>query len=132
MSGKSDFPAVFARLKAILQAYETQLTLDADSPEDYRLNAPMLGPNKKPLFFGGVQIKKNYVSYHLFPVYMYPDLMDGMSEGLKKRMQGKSCFNFRNVDEAQMAELAALTQRSFERQQQRGTHIPHRHEPNPG
>jgi len=33
-------------------------------------------------------------------------------------MQGKSCFNFRSVDEAQMEELAKLTQRSFERQKQ--------------
>jgi hypothetical protein len=121
MSGKSDFPAVFARLKAILQAYETQLKLDEDGAEGYMLNAPVLGLNKKPLFFGGVQIKKNYVSYYLFPVYMYPDLMDGVSESLKQRMQGKSCFNFKSMDEAQMAELAALTQRSFERQKQAWT-----------
>ncbi len=33
------------------------------------LNTSELGPNKKPLFFGAVQIKKSYVRYHLFPLY---------------------------------------------------------------
>jgi hypothetical protein len=40
-----------------------------------------------------VQIKKNYVIYHLMPVYLNPGLLEGMSPGLRKRMQGKSCFN---------------------------------------
>jgi hypothetical protein len=35
-----------------------------------------------------------------------------MSPALKKRMQGKACFNFTAVDEALFKELAALTRRS--------------------
>lgn len=115
MSNTNDFGPVFARLKGILEPYEPQLKLDNVTAHSYSLNAPVLGPNKKPLFFGAVQTKKNYVSYYLMPVYMYPDLLDGISEGLRKRMQGKSCFNFKKADETLFSELEALTKRSFER-----------------
>jgi hypothetical protein len=62
-----------------------------------------------------VQIKKNYVSYHLMPVYMYPDLLDSISPELKKHMQGKSCFNFKKMDETLFLELDELTRHSIER-----------------
>ncbi len=58
---------------------------------------------------------KNYVSFHLFPVYMFPDLLDGISEELKARMQGKSCFNFRAPDAVLFRELAALTKEGLAR-----------------
>ena len=49
------------------------------------------------------------------PVYMFPDLLEGISPELRKHMQGKSCFNFRKVDPALFSELAELTCRSAER-----------------
>ncbi|NIW44259.1 MAG: hypothetical protein GWN30_05650, partial [Gammaproteobacteria bacterium] len=67
------------------------------------------------LFYGKTNIGKNYVSYHLMPVYMYPDLLDDVSDDLKKRMQGKSCFNFRKIDEDLFSELEGLTERGFQR-----------------
>lgn len=42
-------------------------------------------------------------------VYACPDLLKAMSPELKKRMQGKSCFNFKEVDEKLFKELAKLT-----------------------
>jgi len=36
-------------------------------------------------------------------------LIDGISADLKKRMQGKSCFNFKAVDEKLFKELGKLT-----------------------
>jgi hypothetical protein len=93
VSPHADFELVFAWLKGILQDYAPQLALAADGPENYALNGPFSAKYQKDLFFGAVQIKKNYVSYHLMPVYMYPDLLQGISERLRKRMQGQSCFN---------------------------------------
>jgi hypothetical protein len=58
---------------------------------------------------------KNYVSFHLFPVYVFPDLLDGISETLRARMQGKSCFNFRAPDAVLFQELAALTKAGLAR-----------------
>lgn len=46
---------------------------------------------------------------------MYPGLLDGASPQLKKRMQGKSCFNFKTSDEALFKERDALTQKRVER-----------------
>ncbi|WP_420605173.1 hypothetical protein [Novosphingopyxis sp.] len=65
--------------------------------------------------FGGVEIKKNYVSAHLTPVYVHPDLLSDVSAGLKKHMQGKSCFNFKTVDPDQFSELGALIERGMRR-----------------
>jgi hypothetical protein len=59
-------------------------------------------------------VGKRYVSYHLMPIYARPQLLDGISVDLRRRMQGKSCFNFTSVDERLMGELEALTRRSFE------------------
>ncbi|MCB0103018.1 MAG: hypothetical protein KDD74_13305, partial [Anaerolineales bacterium] len=70
---------------------------------------------KKELFFASAQIKKNYVSFYLMPVYMYPDLLKNISPELKKRMQGKSCFNFKTVEKSLFNELNELTKQGFER-----------------
>ena len=109
----ADFEAVFTRLKPILQGIPG-MVVTADGPRGYSLNTPYSPKWKKELFLGAVEINKNYVSFHWMPVYMYPKLLDDLSPELKKRMQGKSCFNFKNVDEPLFAELAALVARSLE------------------
>ena len=42
-------------------------------------------------------------------VYACPELLQNLSPELKKGMQGKSCFNFKEVDEQVFKELATLT-----------------------
>ena len=106
---------VFAALRAILAAHAKELKVTADSPKGYSLNTPYSGRWKKELFFGAVQVTKNYVSFHLFPVYMYPDLLEGATPELRARMQGKSCFNFRAPDAVLFAELAALAETGLAR-----------------
>ena len=58
---------------------------------------------------------KRYVSIYLMPVYADPSLMDGASPELRKRMQGKSCFNFTKVDEPLIGELESLVKTGYER-----------------
>src|SRR5688572_25168644 len=115
MSPQSDFPLVFEKLKSILKPYETGLNITADAPEAYSLDGPHSEKWKKELFFASAQVKKNYVSFYLMPVYMYPDLLKNISPELKKRMQGKSCFNFKKVEKSLFDELSALTKQGFER-----------------
>lgn len=98
MSPQSDFPLVFEHLKNILKPFEAKLTVTADTPSVYSLDGPYSEKWQKQLFFGSAQIKKNYVSFYLMPVYMFPDLLKGISPELKKHMQGKSCFNFKKVE----------------------------------
>ena len=114
-ASKEDFQAVFEQLKAILQNFETRLILKMDKSGNYSLDAPYSEKYKRELFFGAVQVKKNYVSYYLFPVYMFPELLKGISPELKKRMQGKSCFNFTSIDKKLLSELKQLTKVGFER-----------------
>lgn len=61
--------------------------------------------------FAGLRLGKRYVSYYLTPVYVDPGLLDGVSDALLRRRQGKSCFNFARVDEGLFDELADLTSR---------------------
>jgi hypothetical protein len=110
-----DFPAVFEELKPLLAAHEDRLLVKKDSADAYSLDTPYSEAWEKELLFGSVQIKKRYVSFHLFPVYMYPDLLDGISDELRARMQGKSCFNFTRVDPELREELRELATRSMER-----------------
>jgi hypothetical protein len=113
---------VFAELKQVLSANAQGLVVTADVPGSYQLDAPRPVDPKKPpsAYFGGVRAGKSYVSYHLMPVYVEPSLLEGVSPQLRKRMQGKSCFNFTKVDAGTKAELAALTRRAVEAYRARG------------
>ena len=114
MSPQNEFPIVFEGLKQILKPYAPKLTVTADTPNAYSLDGPYSEKWKKPLFFGSAQIKKNYVSFYLMPVYMYPELLKNISPALKKHMQGKSCFNFKKIEPELFDELAVLTRDGFE------------------
>lgn len=90
------------------------MNLATDNEKTYYLDTKFIQKNKKPLFFGAVTSKKNYVSFHLMPVYVEPKLLNGISDGLKKRMQGKSCFNFQAVDEGLFEELKTLAEKGYQ------------------
>ena len=60
------------------------------------------------MYFGSVRLGKAYVSFHLVPLYMCPPLTQRIPPALKKRMQGKACFNFKSVPEPEL--LAGLQQ----------------------
>lgn len=109
MPDNKDFDKIFARLKAIFQPYAKKMDIAQDSEDYYLLNTRYIMKNKQPLCFGGVRRGKAYVSFYLMSVYACPDLLQGMSPELKKRMQGKSCFNFKQVDEKLLKELKQLT-----------------------
>jgi hypothetical protein len=126
----ADLPAVFAELRRRLAVHEDAFTAstnptDANRPTSRKEDAPspedsymLLGaPHEKypdGMFFAGVKQQKRYVSYYLMPVYTEPDLSAAVSPDLRRRMQGKSCFNFTKVDEGLFDELADLTARGRE------------------
>jgi Domain of unknown function (DU1801). len=114
MSSQSDFAVVFEQLKSILKPYAKTLTVTADTSTSYSLDGPYSEKYKKVIFFGAAQVNKNYVSFYLMPVYMFPDLLKSISPELKKHMQGKSCFNFKKVEPELCAELVNLTRQSVE------------------
>ena len=111
---------VFTALREIMIPYVPRLDVVEDDETQLYLDTHHVQKNNKPLFFGAVQVKKNYVSYHLMPIYQDPTLLDSTSPELKARMQGKSCFNFRTVDPELFEELEALTRASFESYEKQG------------
>lgn len=110
-----DSDKIFTALKSFLERYEPSLTLVHNKSNNYYLNTPTSKSNKKAEFFGAVQIKKSYVAFHLMPIYYYPELLDNISHELKDRMQGKSCFNFKDKDDKLFAELNSLTKSSYDK-----------------
>ena len=112
--------AVFDRLAAIFAPYRSTLLAKSDEPGNLYLETPPSAAYPSGLFFGAAKIGKRYVSFHLMPVYVHPDLLQGISPELQKRMQGKSCFNFTRSDDALFGELETLTAAGFARFQDNG------------
>ena len=110
-----DFQAAFEALRPILKKFESKLNVVADTKVKYYLDGAYDEKRKAPIFFGAVIIKKNYVSFHLMPLYCCPELQQTLSPALQKHKQGKACFNFKKADPALFKELAALTKNGFDR-----------------
>jgi hypothetical protein len=115
MPAQNDFSNVFEQLKNILKPYARDLKVTADTSDSYSLDGPYSEKWQKDLFFGSAQVKKNYVSFYLMPVYMYPELLNKISPELKKRMQGKSCFNFKKVEPELFKQLEDLTRKGADK-----------------
>lgn len=110
----TDAGRVFFALKPILADHAKRLSVKVDTPGEYTLVTKSASPipqhKGQPLFFGSVRRGEAYVSLHLMPLYMCPSLTGGISPALKKRMQGKTCFNFKNDPAPELiAELKQLT-----------------------
>jgi hypothetical protein len=114
-SAERNFGPVFDRLKGILVPYAPRMHVSADDDTWYGLDLAPPEQRNPTTWFGSVRRGKRYVSIYLMPVYVDPSLMDGASADLRKRMQGKSCFNFAKVDESLIGELEALTRTGYER-----------------
>lgn len=100
---------VYIALRDVMARHTTGLSMVDDKPGNTTVESHDEDAKGKARWFGAVQTKKNYVSYHLIPVYEDPTLLEGISPELKARMQGKSCFNFKTIDLELFDELGALT-----------------------
>jgi len=111
----TDLEPVYRRLKAILEPYGRRLHVTEEGPTTFTVDSAPSADRDPTTWFGGVRLGKRYVSYYLMPVYVDPSLAETISPELKRRMQGKSCFNFSKVDEGLFAELDSLTRAGYER-----------------
>jgi hypothetical protein len=109
----ADLDAVHDRLREVLAPYRERFVATKDGPGGLSLEIP--GLEGKPWgYVAGTRVGKRYVSYYLMPVYASPALLASISPALRKRMQGKACFNFSTIDEGLFEELAGLTRRGVE------------------
>lgn len=121
---KSDSTAlsgVFSSLRDVLARHAGSLTVSDDTSTKYCLEAA-IGPatvkswggriRRPAIPVAWVELGKSYVSYHLMGISI-PAVQAGMSNELKARMQGKTCFNFTANEPALFVELDALTAASI-------------------
>src|SRR5262245_30905778 len=106
------FKKTFKQLHGVLKPYEKHFDVVKSTPTTYSLASRTAKTGSgAAVWFGGVQIMKNYVTFHFIPVYASPKLAGELSPALKRRMHGKGCLNFTDVDAAQLKELAAVTKK---------------------
>jgi hypothetical protein len=111
----TDFEVVFTQLRGLLSSIESNLVVKADSSTKYSLDTPYSEKYQKEVFFGAAVILRNDVSYHLMPVYVFPELLADISPTLKKKLRGKSCFHFKTILDSELFELQTLTTACFEK-----------------
>jgi hypothetical protein len=110
-----DFGPVFSALKPVLAKYSKRLFVRDDKPDHYYLETKSRSYQGERMFFAGVRVSKAFVSFHLMPLYSYPELQKSVPAGLKRRMQGKSCFNFTEVEPDLIALLGPLVAAGFKK-----------------
>lgn len=114
MNSSDEFELILSRLKDVLSPFVSELEMTKNSGTGVYLETrPKHG--SKGEFFAAAEIKKNYVSFHLMPIYCFPELADAISPNLRKRMQGKSCFNFKKLEPELFEELSAHIKTGIER-----------------
>jgi hypothetical protein len=90
---------VFGELRARMLRAAGGMETTTDAPGNLVLKTVWPEPGKSEgAWFGAVQLKKNYVSVHLMPIYADAALRAKVPAELEKRMQGKSCFNFKKPE----------------------------------
>ena len=109
-----DFERLFERFKGVLAPYAARMHVSADDPRMFGVDMAPEGERDPSTWFAGTRLGRRYVSYYLMPIYVRPALLDGISPELRRRMQGKSCFNLTKVDETLLAEIEALTRSGYE------------------
>jgi len=111
----TDFLPVFDALRDVLRKQSKKLAIQKDEPGYYALDSrkpsPLPQHKGRPMPLGAVKLGKASVSYHLVPLYTDPALMKHVPPALKKRMQGKACFNFKAApDRELLRELGDVTE----------------------
>lgn len=104
---------IFNALVKVLSKYRSGLQIIHDKPDNFYTHTSSIPDSPNGTFFGAVQIKKSYVAFHLMPVYYHQDLLDNISPELRQKMQGKSCFNFNQLDKKLVTDLEKLTEAAY-------------------
>jgi hypothetical protein len=85
MPARTDFPSVFEHLKKILKPYAPKLTVKMDNQNVFYLDGPYSETMEEGICTSVRRtVKKNYVSFYLMPVYMYPDLLERYQPRVEK------------------------------------------------
>ena len=113
----TELEMIFARLRGILRQHGAGLgdrsasgrfTLES-APGPATLQASGGKVRRPTIPVAWVEARKSYVSFHLMGLYGNRKLESEVSRELRARMQGKTCFNFKRIDEDLFTELDRVT-----------------------
>lgn len=113
-------PDLFNALRGILLRHRDALQVVHDDADHFYANTRKADAKGKAQFLGAVKVSGRRHAFHFMPVYDFPDLLEGISPALKKRMPGKSCLHFEAGEPALLAELQALVDRGVARYEEAG------------
>lgn len=112
----TDFLQIFMRIKKLLLPYGKEMDTRVDKESNYQLyivkEIELAGRKFKECYFSGLVIQKTMVAFYFFPIYTHPKAFTIPVE-IKKNLKGKSCFNFKKLDEAQEKAIAQLLKEGF-------------------
>lgn len=105
---------IFEIIKTVLKKHSPPMVVSKDKEDVFELmgNKPVPYGSKKTivpgLYFSSVVARKDMISFYFFPIYYHTadfiDLIPTMSKCLK----GKTCFNFKKIEQVNAKELNAL------------------------
>ncbi len=79
-------------------------------PDDYReeVTAKHLTFKASGEWYVALASQKNYLSLHLVPMYVYPELRAKLDAGGKKLKCGKGCINFKRAEELPLEAIGEI------------------------
>ena len=105
-----DADALQAELRALLVPYEDRLVAD----ELYGIEVLHRPDSKMHDWFAGVRPGKGSAKLMLLPIKAQPELLEGISPALRKRLTGDALFTLKPGDEELLPELARLVDAAFD------------------
>jgi hypothetical protein len=105
-----DAAALEAELKALLVPYEDVLV----GEELYGIEVLHRRDSKMHDWFAGVRPGKGTAKLMLLPIKTHPELLEGISPALRKRLSGDALFTLKDGDESLLPELEQVVARAFD------------------
>lgn len=108
---KTDLIEIFQTIRASMQPYETLgFNSRVNSDTEYDLwsdkNVMLLGKKKNEIYFAGLKIMTNSVTFHFMLIYTNPEVKELLHPDLLKLLKGKSCFHFKKLDQIMMEHVS--------------------------
>ena len=123
----ADLEPIFQRLRGALERYSPPLaarTGTVEGKSDYHLwsekDVVVDGRPRKEVFFAGLIVQKGYVGLYYMPVYAEPERRELFAPELLKRLEGKSCFHIRRLDDELFGQIEQALANGFALYRERG------------
>jgi hypothetical protein len=105
-----DDEELVAELRALLVPYEDVLVAD----ELYGIEVLHRSGSRMHDWFAGVRPGKGTAKLMLLPMKTHPELLEGISAPLRRRVTGDALITLKPGDDALLPELAQLVARAFD------------------